>query len=109
MGNTKEAQAEKSRVWRELMALQKRSGQSVRVFCKEKSVSEPSFYYWRQRLGQAKEPVRFALVESASISRQHTGEPLELTLASGDRLRITAGTDAATLRMVLAVVREARR
>ena len=108
MRNTKDAQAERGKYWRELITLQKQSGQSVRAFCKEKSVTEPSFYFWRQRLGQAGKPVRFTLVESASAGQQHKGEPVELTLASGDRLRITPNTDGGTLRMVLAVLREAR-
>jgi hypothetical protein len=32
--------------------------------------------------------------------------PIELLLASGDRLRIAAGTDALTLRTVLNILRE---
>jgi hypothetical protein len=32
--------------------------------------------------------------------------PIELVLASGDRLRIAPGADAATLRTVLSVLRE---
>ena len=53
----------------------------------------------------ASEPVRFALVD-ASSSGSDRFAPLELILASGDRLRIAPGADAATLRAVLNVLRE---
>jgi hypothetical protein len=54
-------------------------------------------------------PVGFALVETARVGHPPKGEPVELTLISGDQLRITPGTDVATLRMVLTVLREPRR
>ena len=47
-------------------------------------------------------PVGFALVETKSA--EQTVPPIELILASGDRLRIPR--DAAMLRLVLAVLRE---
>jgi hypothetical protein len=46
--------------------------------------------------------VRFALVERKSAAE--TVPPIELLLASGDRLRIPS--DAATLKLVMAVLRE---
>jgi hypothetical protein len=47
-------------------------------------------------------PVRFALVESKP--REQAAAPIELLLASGDRLQIPS--DAATLKLVLSVLRE---
>ena len=47
-------------------------------------------------------PVGFALVETKSA--EQTVPPIELMLASGDQLRIPH--DAATLKVVLAVLRE---
>jgi hypothetical protein len=78
----------------------------VRTFYQEQGVSQPSFYYWRQQVGgEKKGPVRFALVETGrSASRADGGVELELT--GGVRLHVPTGTDAATLRMVLAVLRE---
>ena len=74
------------------------------AFCREHGVSDQSFYNWRKRLSES-EPVRFALVEAgAPIMRDSL--PVEVILASGDRLRIAPGTDAATLRTVLNVLRE---
>ena len=87
--------------WSRMIGLQEKSGQSVRVFCKERGLSEPSFYSWRQRLGNQK-PVTFALVDTKAAA---TDTGIEVLLTSGDRLRI--GCDAAALRIVLSVLREA--
>ena len=93
----------KSEYWRKLIAEQEGGGQKVRPFCRERGITEPSFYYWRKRLRE-NETVRFALLETKPAS---AGIPsaLELVLASGERLRIGNGVDAATLRLVLEAVR----
>ena len=91
--------------WAERIAAQRASGMSVRQFCREQGLTEHSFYAWRKRL-QEQGPVRFALVERSGRRPERTAEAaLELVLASGDRLRIRAGADAATLRIVLAILR----
>ncbi len=66
--------------------------------------SDQSFYNWRKRLSEG-EPVRFALVETNAPGTKDS-LPVELILASGDRLRIAPGTDAGTLRTVLSVLQE---
>ena len=53
----------------------------------------------------ATSPVRFALVDAGG-SGINDDAPMELILHSGDRLKITRGFDAATLRTVLSVLRE---
>jgi|SRR5579864_5846911 len=89
--------------WRERIAEQARSGLSIKQFCKDRGIPEHAFYSWRKRLRET-EPVRFALVD-------RTGGPhapewnLELTLLTGERLRIGAGVDAVTLRAVLEALR----
>ena len=91
--------------WAGRIAAQQRSGMSVKQFCKEQGLTEYSFYAWRKRL-QESEPVRFALVERSVRRQERTTEPaLELVLATGERLRIGAGVDTATLRAVLDVLR----
>ena len=90
--------------WRKVVSEQERSGLSVGPFCRQRQVSEPSFYYWRKRLAENHQ-VRFALVErDESSSSRPAG--VELVLASGERLQIPAKVDAATLRTVLDVLRE---
>jgi len=78
----------------------------VKQFCKEQGLTEYSFYAWRKRL-QETGPVRFALVDRGPARpHQRAAEAaLELVLANGERLRIGAGADAATLRIVRDVLR----
>lgn len=91
--------------WAERIAAQKRSGISVKQFCKEQGLTEYSFYAWRKRL-QERGPVRFALVEKSARPQERTAETaLELVLAAGERLRIGPGVDITTLRAVLDVLR----
>jgi hypothetical protein len=79
---------------------QEKSGLTVRAFCREREVSEFSFYAWRQRLRKER-PVSFALIETAQ-SDETTA--FELVFATGDRLRIPC--NPASLRMVFSVLRE---
>jgi hypothetical protein len=91
--------------WAERIAAQQRSGNSVKQFCKERGLTEGSFYAWRKRL-QKREPVRFALVDRGATRREPAAEAaLELVMATGERLRIGAGADDATLRTVLEALR----
>ena len=87
--------------WIRRVGLQDQSGQSVRVFCRERGLSEASFYGWRQRLQRKDKPVTFALVGTTAATKE---AGIEVLLTSGDLLRI--GCDATTLRMVLSVLRE---
>ncbi len=91
--------------WAERVAAQRRSGVSVKQFCKERGLTECSFYAWRKRL-QEKGPVRFALVERSVRRQERTAESvLELVLVTGERLRIGTGVDGATLRTVIEALR----
>ena len=95
----------KTDAWAERIAAQQRSGDSVKQFCKEQGLTEGSFYAWRKRL-QKREAVRFALVDRGATRQEPATEAaLELVMATGERLRIGAGVDAATLRTVLEVLR----
>lgn len=84
------------------MAEQESSGVSIRAFCKQRGVSDHSFYAWRRRLSGG-HAVRFA--ELKTIANPASVGALELVLATGARLRIPNGVDAATLRMVLDALR----
>ena len=89
----------KREYWSKLIAEQEASGQTIRSFCKERGVADHCLYSWRKRLRKI-EPVEFALLKAVTSTA-----PLELLLASGERLRIANGVDAATLRMVLEALR----
>src|ERR1017187_7963673 len=106
---TQEERAERRKLWGELIADQQQSGKSISAFCRERGQKAHLFYYWRQRLRSnpaAAKAVRFALVETNS--GVPVRERIEIALNSGEKLRIAPGADAATLRMVLVVLREAR-
>jgi hypothetical protein len=89
--------------WGKLIAEQEASGQRVRPFCRERGMTEPSFYYWRKRL-RKNGMVRFALLETKTAIAD-IGPALELVLTTGERLRIGNQVNAATLRLVLDAVR----
>jgi transposase-like protein len=95
--------------WQGLIREQQQSRLSVSAFCRQHGFSDQTFYNWRKRLAAdgKDEPVRFALVETNPAGADRPA-PLELILATGDRLRIAPGADAATLRAVLNVLRESR-
>ena len=100
-----EATNPKADEWAERIGAHQRSGMSVKQFCKEQGLTECTFYAWRKRL-QEGGPVRFALVERSGRRQERTAEAvLELVLATGERLRMGAGVDIATLRTVLDVLR----
>jgi hypothetical protein len=85
--------------WSKLIAEQEASAKTIRAFCKERGISEQSVYSWRKRLRKT-ESVQFAVLNTVA-----SAVPLELYLGNGERLRISNGVDAATLRLVLEVVR----
>jgi hypothetical protein len=99
-------QEERRQLWRKLIAQHEQSGLSVRAFCQQHRTSEYSFYHWRKRLAEQL-PMKFALVES-SRSAPTAVAAMEVILTTGERLRIAPGIDAATLRLVLSVLREPR-
>src|SRR5947209_8294602 len=96
---------EKERFWQRMVRRWERGGLSVRAFCQEEGVSEPSFYDWRRRLARRDAEVQFIPVE---VVPEPTAAELELVLDGGRRLRIGPGFDAATLQRLLAVLEEAR-
>ena len=101
---TSEAAPARREFWRELLLQHEKSGMPVQTFCEQHGVSWHSFYQWRKRLAK-EQAVRFALVKTQQANEQ-PGVGLELLLSGGDRLHIAAGVDAATLRTVLAILRE---
>jgi hypothetical protein len=90
--------------WRQQIAEQQQSGQSVKAFCQSRALTEQSFYWWRKRLEQADVPVSFALVKTSRSDVLSAA--LELLLSTGEVLRIPSGVEAGLLRLVLSVLRE---
>ena len=95
-------QEQRREVWRQRVAQQETSGESIRAFCRGRGLKEHAFYGWRQRLRQQDTPVGFALVSAKPAAE--AVPPIEVVLAGGARLLIPP--DAAALRLVLGVLRE---
>lgn len=113
MATSKPRDGSKERFWRRIVRQWRRSGLSVRAFCAEQDVSEPSFYAWRRTLqqrdaaGAAFVPVQ-VLADPLPPTSDRNPSGLELVLGTGRVVRIGPGFDAATLRRLLAVLEEGR-
>ena len=95
---------ERTAYWQERIAEQERRGIPVQQFCKERGITEQSFYVWRKRL-RKQEPARFALVETGPAWQHAFKTGLELALVTGERLRLGADVDPWLLRRVLEALR----
>ena len=89
------------------------SGLSVRQFCKQEGLSEPSFYNWRKKLTPVQPPeadqekvgpsepfIRVSLPAEAP-------DGLELVFSTGNTLRMRCGVDRQTLTGAISVLQEA--
>ena len=114
--------AAKEQYWREVIDGWRRSGGSVRQWCSQRQISEPSFYSWRRTLSERdasverKQLVRrksrrnrpltaLIPVEIVPPSSQHQLAPLEITLDGGIHLLVRAHCQSALLREALTALR----
>lgn len=113
--------------WRRLLLQWRRSGLSIRAFCRDRAVAEPSFYAWRRTLAERDAatpppapaaprrgtalfaPVR--LIDAAPLAP--TGPPadptpalLEVLCRGGRIVRVAAGCDPAAVRALVAALEE---
>lgn len=115
----------KELVWRRLFQLWRRSDCTIRAFCVEHGVSEPSFFAWRRTIAERdrQAPARadgHTSDHRDDRHRQPTFVPLRVVPApatmpatafevvlAGDRVvRVPAGFDPASLRQLLAILEE---
>ena len=110
----------KEQFWRRTLRQWRRSGLSVRAFCAEHGLAEPSFYAWRRIVAERDQesarvrakPERgsddapvFVPLRVIDVSSQVA---FEVVLERGRVVRILRGFDAATLRQLLAILDEER-
>jgi transposase-like protein len=107
MAKGKARDESKERRWRWLIEEWRDSGTTVRAFCEQHGVSEPSFYAWRRKLAQrdAQAPT-FVPVRVVADEPPAKAGGLDLVLPGQRTLRVGPGFDAATLRRLLAVLEE---
>jgi transposase len=110
MSTANQRRSSKEQFWRTMVRQWRRSGLSVRDFCADRHVSEPSFYGWRrtiaQRDAEAAHFVPVRIVGNPEPSAKASGSALELVLGAGRVLRLGPGFDGPTLRRVLALLEE---
>ena len=107
--NQRSAMLDLARRWRD-------SGAKARVFAHEHGVTTWTLYYWRKRLVNLERPphrrrrsrrrVTLAPVHVMTTAADGAGD-LEIMLASGDRVRVSARASVETLRRVIEVLRTA--
>ena len=117
--------AAKEQYWREVIDGWRRSRGSVRQWCSQRQISEPSFYSWRRTLAkrdaaaERKQPVRrksrrqrgataMIPVEIIPPSNQQQLAPLEIIFPAGIHLQVRAHCQPALLREALAALRPER-
>lgn len=116
--------AAKEQYWREVIDGWRRSGGSVRQWCSQRQISEPSFYSWRRTLSERDAPVEqkqsvrrksrqrapaaMIPVEIVPLSSQQPLAPLEITLGGGIHLWVRAHCQSALLREALTALRPER-
>ena len=102
----------KEQFWRRHVQRWQASGLTIRDYCQQHHLSEPSFYGWRRELAARDQaspptpPVTFVPVHVQAAPATPPA-PLELLLADGRCLRIPPGCDRDTLRTILTLLREA--
>jgi len=108
----KESKNDQRQFWQMVLETFKSSGLSVRQFCKQEGLAEPSFYSWRKRLAgnDSEQCIKDVSGPSSFIEvaiPKNNPALLELVLSSGNTLRIGSGTDSKTLTRTLSALREA--
>jgi transposase-like protein len=95
--------SERERFWREAVAGHKKSGLSVRAFCADRGLSEPSFYAWRRELARRGRASRTPAATFVPV-QVVADSIVEVVLPSGVVVRAPLATDAmAVARLVAAL------
>lgn len=108
--------------WEARLARWRTSRVSIRQFCFDERVSEPSFYQWRKRLQVGRAPPqrqahedrrasaasapRFLPIEVVGGAASADNTVIEIRLASGVALRVPTDVDEARLRALVRLLRD---
>jgi transposase-like protein len=102
--------------WRRIVRQHRRSGLSVREFCRRGKFTETAFYFWRRELQRrqaeqqqcspADPPTApaFVAVRVEERSAPAAGGQIQILLSGGCRVQVTAPVDRQALADVLAVL-----
>lgn len=112
-GQGPDRDSDKEAFWRKTLKEQASGGLNIRVFCRTRGLSEPSFYAWRRSIAErdgnnASRPApshRPGFVELCPPSAVVRTVDVPLEIVVGDRrLLIRPGSDLMLLRQVLAAL-----
>jgi hypothetical protein len=120
MSRRGECNREKERFWRSMLRQWRRSGLSIRDFCADHHLAQPTFYAWRRTIAQFDEQARrprhtdhgqpdfvpLRLADANTLDTLAPTTPLEVLVAGQRVVRVPVGFDAVTLRQLLAVLEE---
>jgi hypothetical protein len=109
MSQGKPRDPRKEQQWRRWIRQWQQSGLSVRAFCAQHDLTQPSFYAWRREI-QQRDAAAGTFVPVHLVANDEPSGPstFEVVLAGGRMLRVAPGFDTATLRQLLAVLEEVR-
>jgi transposase len=112
----------KQQLWLERIQRWQNSHLTIRDFCARHHLREPSFYSWKRLLAErgllpsvpaaaaqpnaTASPTTPLFVAATLADTEAAPQPLEIVLPDGLAVRVAAGFDAATLRQLLALLRE---
>jgi transposase-like protein len=94
------------RRWRDLIARWERSDLTIRDFCADHEVSEPSFYAWRRELAARDQVTRPATVPVPTFVPVRVTPPavVEIVFPTGVVLRVPTGADLAAVAHLVAAL-----
>lgn len=94
---------ERERFWRDAVAGQRKSGLSVRAFCRQRGLNEPNFYAWRRTLDerQGAAPAPFVPVEVVRDAM------IEIVVRHGLVVRVPASSEPTAVARLVAALESA--
>jgi hypothetical protein len=123
MAKKKVRDLKKEARWRKIVTGQRRSGQTVRQYCRDKDLTESAFWFWKRELARrdAENAGHSTVPRSRSARQRHRARAtsiipvtigpalpyaaaVEVSLPRGVSVRVATGCDEATLRMVLSAL-----
>jgi hypothetical protein len=98
----KQSSAEKAEFWKLAIAEQGESGLSIKAFCRQQSLSEPSFHAWKRKFKEQRQstqsipltPVRIVSGHDQPGASQRRNADVQIRLPSGIVVELFSGEDA---------------
>jgi hypothetical protein len=79
---------EREKQWHDLLTQWHQSEQSISAFCNQRHLSEPTFYYWRRKLGFGRQTTRQSSA-ATFVPMAVVAEPrVEVVLPTGMTLKL---------------------